>query len=182
MTFHGSMNARADTAATVRRGDPIALDASGVPVGEVAWGHLRVADTILSLVLERGAPPLRARAVGAAGQVALSAAGLGQIQLDVEGYRDYGNGAVFSLSRLHAVAGVHAVAVTLCLDAPEIRAGADYTGELSTSIGEIEFPAILSTAIESFTDLAIENCTHGGGDEPLDRRFLLCSCSLSLRG
>ena len=40
----------------------------------------------------------------------------------------------------------------------------------------------LSTAIESCTGLAIENCTLGGGDEPLVRRFLLCSCSLSLRG
>ena len=38
------------------------------------------------------------------------------------------------------------------------------------------------TAIESCTGLAIENCTLGGGDEPLVRRFLLCSCSLSLRG
>ena len=47
-----------------------------------------------------------------------------------------------------------------------IRAGADF----------------LSTAIESCTGLAIENCTLGGGDEPLVRRFLLCSCSLSLRG
>ena len=42
--------------------------------------------------------------------------------------------------------------------------------------------APLSTAIESCTGLAIENCTLGGGDEPLVRRFLLCSCSLSLRG
>ena len=42
--------------------------------------------------------------------------------------------------------------------------------------------AQLSTAIESCTGLAIENCTLGGGDEPLVRRFLLCSCSLSLRG
>ena len=41
---------------------------------------------------------------------------------------------------------------------------------------------LLSTAIESCTGLAIENCTLGGGDEPLVRRFLLCSCSLSLRG
>ena len=40
----------------------------------------------------------------------------------------------------------------------------------------------VSTAIESCTGLAIENCTLGGGDEPLVRRFLLCSCSLSLRG
>ena len=40
----------------------------------------------------------------------------------------------------------------------------------------------VSTANESFTEMAIENCTHGGGDEPLDRRFLLWSCSLSLRG
>ena len=40
----------------------------------------------------------------------------------------------------------------------------------------------MSTAIESCTGLAIENCTLGGGDEPLVRRFLLCSCSLSLRG
>ena len=31
----------------------------------------------------------------------------------------------------------------------------------------------VSTANESFTEMAIENCTHGGGDEPLDRRFLL---------
>ena len=35
---------------------------------------------------------------------------------------------------------------------------------------------------ESCTGLAIENYTLGGGDEPLVRRFLLCSCSLSLRG
>ena len=42
--------------------------------------------------------------------------------------------------------------------------------------------SLLSTAIESCTGLAIENCTLGGGDEPLVRRFLLCSCSLSLRG
>ena len=42
--------------------------------------------------------------------------------------------------------------------------------------------AAVSTAIESCTGLAIENCTLGGGDEPLVRRFLLCSCSLSLRG
>ena len=42
--------------------------------------------------------------------------------------------------------------------------------------------AVVSTAIESCTGLAIENCTLGGGDEPLVRRFLLCSCSLSLRG
>ena len=40
----------------------------------------------------------------------------------------------------------------------------------------------VSTAIESCTGLAIENCTLGGGDEPLVRRLLLCSCSLSLRG
>ena len=44
------------------------------------------------------------------------------------------------------------------------------------------FLAEVSTAIESCTGLAIENCTLGGGDEPLVRRFLLCSCSLSLRG
>ena len=43
-------------------------------------------------------------------------------------------------------------------------------------------PDSVSTAIESCTGLAIENCTLGGGDEPLVRRFLLCSCSLSLRG
>ena len=42
--------------------------------------------------------------------------------------------------------------------------------------------ALMSTAIESCTGLAIENYTLGGGDEPLVRRFLLCSCSLSLRG
>ena len=41
---------------------------------------------------------------------------------------------------------------------------------------------VVSTAMESCTGLAIENCTLGGGDEPLVRRFLLCSCSLSLRG
>ena len=40
----------------------------------------------------------------------------------------------------------------------------------------------LSTAIENCTGLAIENVTLGGGDEPLDRRFLLCSCPLSSRG
>ena len=44
------------------------------------------------------------------------------------------------------------------------------------------FQSEVSTAIESCTGLAIENCTLGGGDEPLVRRFLLCSCSLSLRG
>ena len=32
---------------------------------------------------------------------------------------------------------------------------------------------MVSTAIESCTGLAIENCTLGGGDEPLVRRFLL---------
>ena len=42
--------------------------------------------------------------------------------------------------------------------------------------------AVLSTAIESCTGLAIENVTLYGGDEPLVRRFLLSSCSLSLRG
>ena len=41
---------------------------------------------------------------------------------------------------------------------------------------------ILSTAIENCTGLAIENVTLGGGDEPLDGRFLLCSCPLSSRG
>ena len=41
---------------------------------------------------------------------------------------------------------------------------------------------LLSTAIESCTGLAIENVTLYGGDEPLVRRFLLSSCSLSLRG
>ena len=40
----------------------------------------------------------------------------------------------------------------------------------------------VSTAIESCTGLAIENVTLYGGDEPLVRRFLLSSCSLSLRG
>ena len=41
---------------------------------------------------------------------------------------------------------------------------------------------LVSTAIESCTGLAIENVTLYGGDEPLVRRFLLSSCSLSLRG
>ena len=44
------------------------------------------------------------------------------------------------------------------------------------------FKELVSTAIESCTGLAIENVTLYGGDEPLVRRFLLSSCSLSLRG
>ena len=40
----------------------------------------------------------------------------------------------------------------------------------------------VSTPVEKVTNVAGENVTLGGGDEPLVRRFLLCSCSLSLRG
>ena len=46
----------------------------------------------------------------------------------------------------------------------------------------LNLSAKVSTAIESCTGLAIENVTLYGGDEPLVRRFLLSSCSLSLRG
>ena len=40
----------------------------------------------------------------------------------------------------------------------------------------------LSTPVEKVTNVAGENVTPGGGDEPLVRRLLLCSCSLSLGG
>ena len=42
--------------------------------------------------------------------------------------------------------------------------------------------SVLSTPVEKVTNVAGENVTLGGGDEPLVRRLLLCSCSLSLRG
>ena len=41
---------------------------------------------------------------------------------------------------------------------------------------------LLSTPVEKVTNVAGENVTPGGGDEPLVRRLLLCSCSLSLGG
>ena len=40
----------------------------------------------------------------------------------------------------------------------------------------------VSTPVEKVTNVAGENVTPGGGDEPLVRRLLLCSCSLSLGG
>ena len=40
----------------------------------------------------------------------------------------------------------------------------------------------LSTPVAKVTNVAGENVTAGGGDEPLVRRLLLCSCSLSLGG
>ena len=40
----------------------------------------------------------------------------------------------------------------------------------------------MSTPVEKVTNVAGENVTPGGGDEPLVRRLLLCSCSLSLGG
>ena len=41
---------------------------------------------------------------------------------------------------------------------------------------------LVSTPVEKVTNVAGENVTPGGGDEPLVRRLLLCSCSLSLGG
>ena len=43
-------------------------------------------------------------------------------------------------------------------------------------------PDGLSTPVEKVTNVAGENVTPGGGDEPLVRRLLLYSCSLSLGG
>ena len=40
----------------------------------------------------------------------------------------------------------------------------------------------VSTPVEKVTNVAGENVTPGGGDEPLVRRLLLCSCSLFLGG
>ena len=40
----------------------------------------------------------------------------------------------------------------------------------------------VSTPVEKVRNVAGENVTPGGGDEPLVRRLLLCSCSLSLGG
>ena len=46
----------------------------------------------------------------------------------------------------------------------------------------IRLRPLLSTPVEKVTNVAGENVTPGGGDEPLVRRLLLCSCSLSLGG
>ena len=54
--------------------------------------------------------------------------------------------------------------------------------ESGTGTGARPFRLVLSTPVEKVTNVAGENVTPGGGDEPLVRRLLLCSCSLSLGG
>ena len=87
----------------------------------------------------------------------------------------------------HPVAAAPASAGTLLLS--DVRADGSVTplrfaGARARLRGRIEsrIQDLLSTAIENCTGLAIENVTLGGGDEPLDGRFLLCSCPLSSRG
>lgn len=148
--------------AQIKLGQPIMLQATGIPEGQVVWGVLEVdqgeAKHWLPLVLGSFGPTVKD-----ANSVTIPASGRAKLAVDMSQLREFGNTASFELTpfssgghstqlRLldpaHDGQSVDTVEVYLPaaqrtiwleVDASVLRPEAEYTGALRTSIGEHRF-------------------------------------------